>query len=801
MRKIFTDSIIEQYKNNKQLITYELLQKLRSYGNEGKQIALEILDTEKTPDNYYIDAYGEKIAFLGDREIKRPFTKMKLAQIHIDELKRCAEDLNYFRENYVKIRTKDGINFPEMRPYQQGFLDALTSDYETIVSLQPRQCCSGDTKVNVDNCEMSFEKLFDECKNPESETFNTMLSQITKRKFIETYLGNGRKILTPLGYKEIEYIHKTIPYEKYRLKTESGIVLECAENHVIILEDGSECYAKNSLNKIVKTINGIDKIIVCEDLHIKENMYDISIKEDTELYYSNGILSHNSGKSVTTAIYMVWLFNFDHDKNMGICANNGGLAREFLNNVRNMFYGLPMWMRVGVSVWNKGTIESENKMRILTDSPSENSFRGYTLNFLVVDETAFIRPSVFSVFLDSVMPAQSALAWKKNLFISTANGMNHFYELVQGAKRRKTFKGLSKEEKEKIIKKNPVLETKQNEDGSFDVVVDKPSNGMLYYDVSWRDVPRFNSKGEQISHEEFREQVIDKYGLVYFNQNYGNEFIGSSYTLIDADILKNMVPEEPILKWDNRLDVFVEPIKDHKYIMAVDPAKGGLDAFAVQIIDVTSFPFGQVADTQIFKCNYQIMPEFLNEWGNRYNNAYMIIENNEGAGTFIANMMLLDFEYENLFFTKKDNGKFSKEPGFRTTTKTRTQILETFKHFVDNKRLIIRDKKTINELYSFIIKDNKYQADDGSHDDLVMSMALAFVPFISSRNFEDMKELVKKLYSDEDLKDTSFSDYLVIGNFDISVDEEESIAGKPYDEKYNYSYEYYSNPFIDYHQH
>ena len=51
-----------------------------------------------------------------------------------------------------------------------------------------------------------------------------MLSQITKRKFIETYPGNGRKILTPLGYKEIEYIHKTIPYEKYRLKTESGMV-------------------------------------------------------------------------------------------------------------------------------------------------------------------------------------------------------------------------------------------------------------------------------------------------------------------------------------------------------------------------------------------------------------------------------------------------------------------------------------------------------------------------------------------------------------------------------------------------
>lgn len=653
LKKIFTDEIVEHYKNNKNLITFELLQKLRSYGNEGKQIALDILDTEKTVDNYYLDAFGEKIAFLGDREIKRPFTRMNLSQIHIDELKRCAADLNYFRENYIKIRTKDGINFPEMRAYQQGFLDALTSDYETIVSLQPRQ----------------------------------------------------------------------------------------------------------------------------------------------------------SGKSVTTAIYMVWLFNFDHDKNMGICANNGGLAREFLNNVRNMFYNLPMWMRVGVSVWNKGSIESENKMRIMTDGPSENSFRGYTINFLVVDETAFIKPTVFSAFMDSVMPAQSALAWKKNLFISTANGMNHFYELVQGAKRRKTYKGLTEKERDEKIKqyKDILLESRKSPDGTYEVVIDKPSNGMLFYSVDWRDVPRFNSKGQQITPEEFKEQIVEKYGLVYFSQNYGNTFLGSSYTLIDADILKNMKYEDPQLKWDNRLNIYVEPIKDHKYIMAVDPAKGGLDAFAVQVIDVTSFPFEQVATAQIFKCNYQLMPEFLDEWGRRYNNAYMIIENNEGAGTFVANMINLEFEYENLFFERKYSasnisGKTSREPGFRTTPKSRTQILETFKHFVDNKRLIIHDKNTITELYTFIIINNKYQADDGAHDDLVMSLALAFAPFVSSRNFEDMKDLVKKLYSDEDMGETNFTDYLVIGNFDIATDEysEESLAGKKFDSEYEYSYDYYSklnNPF------
>lgn len=529
LKKIFTDEIVEHYKNNKNLITFELLQKLRSYGNEGKQIALDILDTEKTVDNYYLDAFGEKIAFLGDREIKRPFTRMNLSQIHIDELKRCAADLNYFRENYIKIRTKDGINFPEMRAYQQGFLDALTSDYETIVSLQPRQCCSGETVITIDGKETKIEDLFN------SKESNQYI-QIPQEKFIKSYPCSGEKVLTPLGYKEIDFVKKTIPFQKYRLKTETGKILECSENHVIILSDNSECFAKNSLNKEVKTIQGVEKIIECENLGYKEHMFDISISKDTELYYSNGILSHNSGKSVTTAIYMVWLFNFDHDKNIGICANNGGLAREFLNNVRNMFYGMPMWMRVGVSVWNKGSIESENKMRIMTDGPSENSFRGFTINFLVVDETAFIKPTVFSAFIDSVMPAQSALAWKKNLFISTANGMNHFYELVQGAKRRKTYKGLTEKERDEIIEKykDIILETKENKDGTYEVLIDKPSNGMLFYSVDWRDVPRFNSKGQQITPEEFKEQIVEKYGLVYFNQNYACISENSEINIFDT---------------------------------------------------------------------------------------------------------------------------------------------------------------------------------------------------------------------------------------------------------------------------
>lgn len=75
INSIFTEEVINHYKTNKNLITSELLDKLRSFGERGKDIALEILDTEKSDDNYYLDAFGEKISNNGNRNQKKHLLK------------------------------------------------------------------------------------------------------------------------------------------------------------------------------------------------------------------------------------------------------------------------------------------------------------------------------------------------------------------------------------------------------------------------------------------------------------------------------------------------------------------------------------------------------------------------------------------------------------------------------------------------------------------------------------------------------------------------------------------------------
>lgn len=294
--------------------------------------------------------------------------------------------------------------------------------------------------------------------------------------------------------------------------------------------------------------------------------------------------------------------------------------------------------------------------------------------------------------------------------------------------------------------------TIQTKDGLQKIISIKNSNSTTYEVL------------ETESHTYFANDVL----------NHNCEFLGSSHTLISSEKLAAIKAGEVQRIRDGKLKIYHYPEPGHKYIMSVDPAKDGTDAFAVQIVDITDFRFVQVASAEL-QIDYLLMPEFINEWGREYNNAYLIIENNEGAGQSIADQLYQGFEYDNLHFDKDvGRNKKKKYPGFRTTSKSRKQILQTLKLFIENDKLEINDKKTINEFYQFILVNGKFQADDGAHDDMIMSLALIFAPFCDTKNFEDMRKVVHQLYlvePQEDEEKIGFGDMLTIGDFDSATDD------------------------------
>ena len=614
LNMILSNEQIELLKNNKNLITEELLDALRET-KEGKSVALQILDIPKDDEDYYLDAFGSRISFDGNRQIKPCYTKIQLTDIQIKEIQKCSEDIDYFKANYVQFKTKSGIGFPDHRKYQDDFIHALNDEHDQYIVVFPRQ----------------------------------------------------------------------------------------------------------------------------------------------------------AGKSATTAVWLTWLFLFKADISIGICANRGSTASDFLANVKNIFTLLPIWMQQGIKTWNVRRIEGENGTKILTDATSGDSFRGSSMNVIVVDECAYVRSSKWEAFSDGILPSQSALAWKKTIFISTPNGMNHFYDYYKNSKKRKVLEDLSKEEVEKVKTQEKVLNVFKNKSGNYNAEIDKPSNDMELLTVDWKEVPRYDRNNNLIDPEVFKQQVIDRQGLQFFLQAYACEFLGSSHTLISGEVLKELESSTPerqmfVNGTTEFVNIYSEAEEGHKYILSCDPAKDGRDYFALHVIDITKFPFKQVVCGKL-QIDYLLMPEFIYELANTYNTAFTIIENNEGAGQSIADTLKRDFEYENLYFDRDGKGdKFKKYPGFRTTPKSRNQLLETLKLLIENNKLEINDEDTIFELQRFVLLRKKFQAEDGFHDDLVMSLAIAFCLFNDINNFEDIKKVSESIYSDDSSVD--FTDIMTIGCFD-----------------------------------
>jgi hypothetical protein len=193
------------------------------------------------------------------------------------------------------------------------------------------------------------------------------------------------------------------------------------------------------------------------------------------------------------------------------------------------------------------------------------------------------------------------------------------------------------------------------------------------------------------------------------------------------------------------------PQKNHSYVIGIDTAKEGIDNFAIQVIDVTNFPFKQVASAKL-QVDYLIMPEYIDLLGREYNEAFLVIENNEGSGQSVADILYMQYEYGNMYRDRNENDTLYKSyPGFRTTLKSRPLILNLLKIFVEEDKLIINDADTINELYTFTKSDKvtvKYEAEEGTHDDMVMALALCFAPFTHIKAFDDLELFLSAIHAE-----------------------------------------------------
>jgi hypothetical protein len=394
------------------------------------------------------------------------------------------------------------------------------------------------------------------------------------------------------------------------------------------------------------------------------------------------------GKSQVVAGYILWYTLFQSNKTVAILANKAAAAREILFRYQLMYENLPLFLQQGIKTWNKGDIELENGSIVFTAATSKSGVRGRSVNLLYVDETAIIPNNIAEEFFTAVYPVVSAGSTTKIILTSTPLGYNHFWKFWNDA--------------------------------------EQGTNGFVPLRVHYSEHPDRDEK--------WAEDQRKLLGELKFNQEVLCSFIGSSASLIAGDVIASLSPTPYVFTTDDGLDILEEPQKDHQYVVIVDTSRGvGGDYSAFTVTDVTSVPYRVVGKYRNNIISPLLYPDIIHKVAKDFNNAYVLIEIND-IGQQIADILHSELEYENIFRVgaSTKQGQFltsgfkgSAFLGVRTTKQVKRIGCSNLKTLIESKKLLIFDKDIISELSTFIeVRGGVYGADEGYHDDLVMTLVL-----------------------------------------------------------------------------
>ena len=387
-------------------------------------------------------------------------------------------------------------------------------------------------------------------------------------------------------------------------------------------------------------------------------------------------------KTASACLFILWFTIFRSDKDFFIVANKRDTAAESIYRITVTLENLPFWLQPGVTSLNKGSITFANGSRILSAATTSGTLRGKSGN-VYIDEACDI--DHFDDFLSGTLPVLSSGKTTKIIITTTPSRQGtKLYELYRSAK---------------------------NGVGEFKL-----------FEVAWNEAPGRD--------EAWKEKTIETIGLRKFNIEFMAQWLSSSGSLIDSFYLEKIYSGITKGKIVNDIKIYDAPIKGHVYFISVDVSRGaGIDNSAFSVIDITEYPYKQVATYYNNLVSTMFFPSIIHNAALLYNEAFVLVETND-AGLEVANILYYDLEYENVLFTiiKGRSGQVLCGPmkqaklGVKTSKATKSVGCNNLKTLIESNNLEIYDKDTFNELSAFIVSGTSYQADDDAHDDLVMTL-------------------------------------------------------------------------------
>jgi hypothetical protein len=398
-------------------------------------------------------------------------------------------------------------------------------------------------------------------------------------------------------------------------------------------------------------------------------------------------LFRQGGKTTCTAAAICWAIIFsDTPQNVAVLAHKASGAREILSRIKLMYEELPPFLQHAVKEWNKGSIWLSNGSKVTAAATSASAARGGSINWLYLDEYAFVGANIADEFFASVFPTLSSGKTTKISVTSTPIGYNHFWKMWDEA--------------------------------------EKGINGFKTFTANYWERPGYD--------DDWAKDQKRVLGQLKFNQEILMHFLGSSNTLIAGEYIAKMTPVDPEYTKDG-LDVQVRPEQGHVYVAVVDTSRGVEgDSSVVSMIDITCTPYRLVAKYRSNTIHPMLFPSIIYKMATDYNNAFVLNEINDN-GQSISDTLFHEMEYENLLWISKEKGGQKVSSGFgggtsqsgvRTDKLVKRVGCSTLKTLIEENNLLVYDRQYIQEFSTFTEIKGSFKADAGYHDDCVMTLVL-----------------------------------------------------------------------------
>ncbi len=179
-------------------------------------------------------------------------------------------------------------------------------------------------------------------------------------------------------------------------------------------------------------------------------------------------------------------------------------------------------------------------------------------------------------------------------------------------------------------------------------------------------------------------------------------------------------PEPVERRRNGELEIWLPPVADKKYLVAVDPAGGGIsgDYSAMEVLELeTGLQCAEFAG----HVGGLELARLAADLGGEYNGAWVVVErNNHGSGV-LAHLESV-CRYERIY---RQGGRRDGEPGWLTTSLSRPAALGRLGAALVEAPGRFMSRRLLGECRSFVrLANGSSGARAGTHDDRVMAMAI-----------------------------------------------------------------------------